>query len=367
MNDLPTANKGNMTATGRIKKYTYFIGVDVSAYELDYAVMRGKDFLFHRERKNEPADIMDFIKELKLLPGFTVSRAVFCMEENGIYNLHLINTIKKMKGNVVNDNPLHIKRSFGIARGKDDKIDAKRLAQYVYVNRETLNIYNPKRPLLQQVADLFSLRHRVLSVQLALQTPLTSQATFIKKGIHEQTVRLCAKSIESIREDIADIDLAIDQIIAADENFSRLNKIMVSVPGVGRITSIQILISTNEFININNPRKFACYAGIAPFKKESGGVKSRAKVSPIANRKVKALLHLCAMTSLRAEKDLKVYYDRKVAEGKPKMAVLNAVRNKIVLRIFTCVNQNRLYEKNYVSNSRLKKAIDTSQLVEEML
>lgn len=332
----------------KIKKYTYFIGVDVSANELDYAVMKGSTFLFHRERKNETADITDFIKELKLLPGFMISRAVFCMEENGIYNFHLIAVLKKLKANIVNDNPLQIKSSMGLVRGKDDKIDAKRIAYYAYINREVLKIYNPKRPLLQQIADLFSLRNRLLTVQLALQTPLSAQATFIKKGTHSQTVRSCSNSINAIREDIDNIDSAIDQLIAADENLSRLHKIIMSVPGVGRITSIQVLISTNEFKNISNPRKFACYAGVAPFKRESGGVKARARISPIANRKVKALLHLCAMTSLRAEKDLREYYDRKVAEGKPKMAVLNAVRNKLVLRIFACVNQDRLYERNYV-------------------
>lgn len=332
----------------RPKKYTYFIGVDVSANELDYAVMKGSQFLFHRERKNKPADIADFVKELKLLPGFMVSRAVFCMEENGIYNLHLITTLRKIKANIVNDNALQIKHSFGIARGKDDKVDAKRIANYAYVNRETLTFYNPKRPLLQQVADLFSLRNRLLTVQLALQTPLTAQATFIKKGTHEQTVRSCSKSIGAIKEDIGNIDTVIDQLVSGDAELSRLNRLIMSVPGVGRITAIQLILSTNEFKNISDARKFACYAGVAPFKRESGGVKARAKVSPIANRKVKALLHLCAMTSLRAEKDLKEYYDRKVAEGKPKMAVLNAVRNKIVLRIFACVNQNRVYEKNYV-------------------
>ena len=45
--------------------------------------------------------------------------------------------------------------------------------------------------------------------------------------------------------------------------------------------------------------------------------------------------------------DLQEYYNRKVAEGKNKMSVLNAIRNKLVLRIFACINQDREYEKNY--------------------
>lgn len=45
--------------------------------------------------------------------------------------------------------------------------------------------------------------------------------------------------------------------------------------------------------------------------------------------------------------DLKPYYDRKVEEGKNKMLVINAVRNKLIHRIFSCINSNRMYEKKY--------------------
>ena len=45
---------------------------------------------------------------------------------------------------------------------------------------------------------------------------------------------------------------------------------------------------------------------------------------------------------------MKVYYERKVNEEKKnKMLVINAVRNKLIVHIFACVNQNRKYEKNY--------------------
>jgi hypothetical protein len=45
--------------------------------------------------------------------------------------------------------------------------------------------------------------------------------------------------------------------------------------------------------------------------------------------------------------DISEYYNRKVAEGKNKMSVLNAIRNKLVQRIFACVKQDRLFEKKY--------------------
>ena len=67
----------------------------------------------------------------------------------------------------------------------------------------------------------------------------------------------------------------------------------------------------------------------------------------MANKNMKRLLHMAALSSIRIQGDLKDYYTRKVAEGKNKMSVINAIRNKLILRIFACVKENRKYEKIY--------------------
>jgi hypothetical protein len=67
----------------------------------------------------------------------------------------------------------------------------------------------------------------------------------------------------------------------------------------------------------------------------------------MANKNMKRLLHMAALSSIRIQGDLKDYYTRKVAEGKNKMSVINAIRNKLILRIFACVKENREYEKIY--------------------
>jgi len=347
------------TLTTKPKRYNYFIGIDISRNELDYAVVQDKKLLFHREAKNEPRDIDSFLLELKSLPKFAVSKAVFCMEHTGIYCNHLLNSLKKIKANVVVENALQIKNSHGLIRGKYDKIDSIRIAQYAEKNRDDLRLWIPRRPILIQLATLFSLRNRVLSLQGALKTPLQEQSVFLKKGMQKESAQLCKKSIDAIKSDLTGIDSRIDEIINADEKLDRLMTIITSVPHVGRITAIEIITSTNEFRDINSPKKFACYAGVAPFIKESGLFKGRAQVSKIANKKMKSLLHLCAMGALRYDADLKAYYVRKTqVEGKAKMAVINAIRNKIILRVFACVNQDRLFQKTYTSPNELQEVND---------
>ncbi|KAA6438822.1 IS110 family transposase [Dyadobacter flavalbus] len=117
------------------------------------------------------------------------------------------------------------------------------------------------------------------------------------------------------------------------------------------ITAAYILATTNEFISITEAKKFACYCGVAPFEHTSGiRIKGKSRVSHKANKEVKTLFHMAALSSVRIKGDLQNYFHRKVAEGKNKMSVLNAIRNKLILRVFSCVNRNSIFQKNYKYN-----------------
>jgi hypothetical protein len=48
---------------------------------------------------------------------------------------------------------------------------------------------------------------------------------------------------------------------------------------------------------------------------------------------------MCAIVAVRYDKELKTYYERKVAEEKPKMLVINNVRGKLLARVFAVTNR----------------------------
>jgi transposase len=341
----------------RKKNYNYFIGTDVSRNKLDHAVMKGKQFLFHRETKNEPAEIAAFVAELKTLPGFMVSRSVFCLEHTGLYGQPLMNGLKKVKANIVIEDANQIRNSLGNMRGKNDKLDAMRIAEYAYSNREKLRFWVHKRPVIQQLAELITLRTRLNTIQGAIATPLKELEQFSRKKTGSESSRFCQHTLNALARDRTELESHIAGLIQADERLRQLMALVTSVHCIGPVTALQIIVSTNEFIDINNPKKFACYAGVAPFTKESGNIKAKSRVSHMANKKVKALLHICALSAVTRNTDLRVYYLRKTeVEGKHKMKVLNAIRYKLILRVFACVNQNRLYERNYVRETTLSIA-----------
>ena len=315
---------------------------------MDFAVQQGRQLLFHREIVNEPAPINVFIKELVKLPGFDLGKAVFCMEHTGIYSNHLLALLHKKKANTCLEAASQIRNSLGNIRGKNDKIDAIRIAEYAYTQREKLRLWQPKREVIQQLAHLAATRSRLIKAKKILKTPLKEYGAFVKKNIAKQNTAVCNKALSGIETDLEKIEKAITDIISSDQELKRLFSLVTSVCGIGKVTATQLIITTNEFKDISNPKQYACYAGVAPFTKESGIFKGKGRVSHMANKKVKTLLHLAAIVAIQHNPDLKVFYERKVnQEKKNKMSVINAVRNKLILRIFACVNQNRLYENNY--------------------
>jgi len=329
-------------------EFTYFIGTDVSKNELDFAVMRGSELLFHREIANIQEGIAGFMKELLKLPGFDLSRAVFCMEHTGIYNNHLLVYLHKKKANIWLESAVQIKNSSGKLRGKNDKADAIRIADYAYTQRDKVRLWTPKREVIQQLANLAAARNRLIAAKKMLKTPLQEHDSFSTKKISKPSAAVCHHTLKAIDADLEKAEKAIDELIAKDPELKRLFSLVCSVTGIGKVTATQILITTNEFKDISNPKQYACYAGVVPFVQESGIFKGKGRVSPMANKKVKTLLHMSAIVAIQHNQDLKSYYERKVNEQKKnKMSVINAVRNKLILRIFACVNHDSLYQNNY--------------------
>ena len=62
------------------------------------------------------------------------------------------------------------------------------------------------------------------------------------------------------------------------------------------------------------------------------------------DQRTRSTLHLAAMSATRLNNDLRIYYRRKLEEGKNKMSVLNAIRNKIIHRIFAVIKNQTLYK-----------------------
>ena len=326
----------------------YFIGIDVSKSTLDIAIMSQGNIFLQDKITNEPVAIRAFLKALSAR-GIGVDRAVVCLEHTGVYNAHVLEICWRKKIKICLEPAVRIKTSQGLVRGKSDKIDALRIAQYAFKNRQELTFWAPPRPTLQRLKALLSLRDRLLRSKTQLEVPLKESAGFLEKSIVKDLSPASGRLINAIKKEIAQVDKQIHKLVRQDTPVSNQVKQITSVPGLGPITALNMIITTDEFKRINEPKKFACYAGVAPFEHSSGSsIRGKTRVSPKANMAMKTLLHMAAMSAIGCCPELRAYYQRKTAAGKNKMSVLNAVRNKLITRAFACVNQGKTFEKNYV-------------------
>lgn len=268
------------------------------------------------------------------------------MEYTGIYNNHLLDYLIGIKANTWLANPIHIKKSIGLARGKNDKVDAQRIAMFAYKNEKEAKLWTPQRKVIQILKGLTGVRNRIMKSMEVLKLPLDEVKTFVDKETIKSLRQSCKSSIRALKKDLKDINNKIVQLIKEDEQLCKLYEIVTSVENVGPVIATAVIIETNKFKKFSNAKQFACFTGVAPFEYTSGtSIKRKARVSHMANKPLKKLLHLSALGSVSRPGEMRNYFERKVAEGKNKMSVINAIRNKIILRIFACVRQNKQFIK----------------------
>ncbi len=249
----------------------YFIGVDISKATLDWAVFDGKSVILQSQSANSEAGIKTALKLIKALPGFKLAESVCCMEHTGIYNAHLLSHLHKINLPIWLESSLHIKKAGGLQRGKTDAIDAQRIAEYAFRFRDQVHLWQPPRPVIQKLAALSALRQRLILVRQQLQQPISEQQGFIDKALHKQLAKNCRASLNAIEADLANADEQINKLIEQDDRLKQLFEWITSVPGVGSATATEVIVATDEFKAISDPKKLAASAvrlscGRCPFR-----------------------------------------------------------------------------------------------------
>lgn len=325
--------------------FSHFIGIDVSKKTLDISVMKQKEFVFHTQIENSSQSFEKFLRLLKK-QKIKPSDCLICAENTGVYNEH-IKVVCEQEGLFLwIEKPLQIIKSQGVARGKTDKIDSLRIAVYAYKNQEDAVRYTAPRKIIISIKRLISLRRNLLNNLKQLKLAV-NEKSFLDSDLKILS-NACTTSISALKQDIRNIEKQILTLIKEDEQLHHKYQLVTSVDGIGMFTAIEVITATNEFKNFNCAKKFACYCGVVPFDYSSGtSIKKRPRVSAMANINLKTLLHMAALSAVAMKGEMREYFIRKVSEGKNKMSVINAVRNKLILRIFAVIKKNKSYQKDF--------------------
>ena len=327
--------------------YKWFIGIDVSKKTFDVT-------LFLKERgvksphKQFSNDKEGYQAAIKWVKGQNVSSksVLFCMEHTGVYSLGLALFFEQNHFAYTMVSPLHIKRSLGLVRGKNDKVDSFQISRFCYLHKDELS--ETKLPLksLQVLKGLINERGRIVKMQKSEKIVYSE----LKKTNSNSSLKRIETRIAMFASDIKCIEQEIYQVISSEPSIQENYKLIRSVIGIGLVNSVMFIVYTCNFEKFANARKYACYGGIAPFENSSGtSIRGKTKVSHLANKKIKVNLSNAARSAIQNDPELRRYYDRKAKEGKEHGVIMNAVKFKLITRVFAVVERQTPFVKLHQS------------------
>ena len=323
-----------------------YIGIDVSKQTIDVSILSHQGKQEYQQFEN---NLKDFRRmELWLVQHqFSYQSSLFCMEHTGLYTRELVSFLLQHQANVWMESALHLKRSMGMTRGKNDKVDSYRIARYAMTNEDKAVLVKLSSSTLQKLKDMMANRERLSknyqSLKIAMQELIR-----VDKHMGKELAKLNEAALKGILKSKLKVEKRMLELINQDAELKTLFDLITSVKCVGNVLATELLVYTNGFTRMTNTRQLACYCGVAPFEHSSGtSVRGRIGTSNFANMKLKSTLHMAAVSATRYVPDIKQYYERKVAEGKKKMTVINAIRNKLIHRIMAVVKRGTPYLENY--------------------
>jgi len=334
------------------KEMKFFMGMDVSKLWVDIAVMKvvnhRKEPMVTERFDNNKKGMNALDKWLKKLQVSFNKNTLLVIENTGVYHRIVWEYCSANKLPINIGNAAHIKWSLGLVRGKNDEVDSQRLCAYACKNAEELKAAPVLNPVFIGLKDLMTSRSMLLRHLNSTKVYLRELKLSNSKETQAIIMEAHKACIEGLKASIKCVETEITKIIKENADIAKNYKLLISVPGIGHLTAVYIICCTNNFICKITGKQLSSYAGVAPFRDTSGtSIKGRNKVHKMANKELKKLLHMGALSAINHYAEFRDYYDRKKIEGKHPQAILNAIKSKLALRAVAVINNQAVYVNKY--------------------
>jgi transposase len=299
-------------------KATTWIGIDVSKATLDVAVSPSAE---QWQVDRTPAGLSVLVERLQALRPERI-----VLEATGGYEVIVAAALASRNLPVVIVNPRQV-RDFARAIGqlaKTDRIDAQVLARFAEAIRPEL------RPLpdatTRALSALVSRRRQLQEMLTAEQNRLLAAAVQdAPEALREQL----GDHIDWLRRQMQDVDRELTLQIRSSPLWRAREQLLRSIPGIGPIVSATLLSQVPELAELDR-KAIAKLVGVAPLNRDSGTFQGKRKVWG-GRAPVRAVLYMAALVASRHNPQIRAFYQRLIAAGKPKKLALVACVRKLLL------------------------------------
>lgn len=323
-------------------KLQHIIGADLSKESIDLVCHQLQTHLKITNSTTGFRQMLKWLKQQKI----SYSSIMIVMEHTGLYSYHMEKFLHQHQIRFTKVSALAIKRSLGLIRGKNDKVDAQRIARYGFEKKDVLVATDKPNEIIKRLQMLHSTRDHLVKHRASLKCAVKEYKNVIKQS--DLIIQSQLALIKAFTQQVKKIEAEIASLIEKDEAVNQNFRLLTSIKCVGKVIATSAIIKTGNFTKFVHARKFACYSGIAPFEHSSGkSIQHKTRVSHLADKEMKMLLDQSAKSAIQYDKELRNYYLRRIADGKSKMSTINIVRNKILYRMFAVVKRQTPFIDNY--------------------
>lgn len=315
-------------------------GIDLASEKFDVSFVDNKGKIIHKVVKNTRPQIEKFLDTLP--QGCRI-----VAEHTGVYGDMLLMLADMRSIPVSYVSGYEIKHSMGLARGKSDPMDAVRIREYGERHEDRLPETHFPSEALYKLRELYATRRLLVEQRKQLVTILEGDK---KRPITcDKAGSIKSETLNYLDSKILELEKAMDDIIDNDPDLSKSSKIVQSIPGMGPVTTVQLIVKTGNFQRVRTAKKCATLAGIAPFPNSTGKSDKGNHVSRMGDKELKSLLFLCARSASNCMAAMRLYRMKKYEiEKKHYYLVINNIANKLVKLIYALIYKGELFDPAFV-------------------
>lgn len=326
-----------------MKRWDVVLGVDVSKKTIDICRAERKLFI---QISNDSAGFSKFKKWCKA-NKIDLQETFIVLEYTGGYEYRFIQFCESQAINYRRVPGLEIKKSLGMVRGKSDKADAFRIGQY---GEDKIKRLEPSKPVDKRILELktlLSFRKRLVRENAGYQNTLSERKHMYEVSDQDLIISTANEKMLANTQYIKEVEARIMELITSDEGMCLNYRIITSIKGIGPINAWMTIAYTENFTSFPDGRHYAVYVGVIPFEHTSGtSIRGRRRTSNLAQKELKQELNQAAKTAIQHDPELRLYAERKM-KNKEYGLVLNNVKFKLILRMFSLVQRQEMYVENY--------------------
>jgi transposase len=170
---------------------------------------------------------------------------------------------------------------------------------------------------------------QLATARLALIKDRTAAKARLAVTTHRMLSQQFKRRLKQIEHDLSQVTEAIDAIVVAEKDLAVRAEILLSIPGIAKITACAILTEMPELGHLSG-KQAAALAGLAPISRQSGKWQGKERIQG-GRASVRRAVYLPAVVATRVNRDMKAKYEQLISTGKCKKLAITAVMRKLIV------------------------------------